>query len=124
MRRTVLFSWLIVLAVTAGGAGWAAQCMAVRPHAQVPGTSTDLAGLPPAEEFPLAKGRIVALDPADGRLTVSHRGVERFYIEPGTSVFRVEDPSLLVGLAPGDKIRFDVARDGRHYAVTRIENTN
>jgi Cu/Ag efflux protein CusF len=72
----------------------------------------------------LAAGKIVAVDGKDGRLTVRHRGVARFYLDPGTNIFRVEDPALLTGLTPGDKIRFDVAREGKRYTITRIENSN
>jgi Cu/Ag efflux protein CusF len=41
-----------------------------------------------------------------------------------TRIFPVEDRMLLVGLTPGDKIRFDLERRAGHYVVTRIENSN
>jgi Cu(I)/Ag(I) efflux system periplasmic protein CusF len=127
MRRIALISWLVILTATVGGGVWAAQRIAAKPcSASAPAslTKADLASLQPVEEFPLAAGKIVAVDAKDGRLTVRHRGVERFYLEPGTFIFHVEDRSLLTGLTPGDKIRFDVARNGKRYDITRIENSN
>ncbi len=128
MRRIALVSWLVILSATIAGGVWAAQRIAAKPctAARTPSglTSADLGRLQPVEEFPLAAGKIVAVDAKDGRLTVSHRGVGRFYLEPGTFIFHVEDRSLLTGLTPGDKIRFDVARNGKRYDITRIENSN
>jgi len=128
MRRIVLVSWLVILSATVGGGVWAAQRIAVKPcSAAAPPTSlgrANLSSLQPVEEFPLAAGRIVAVDAKDGRLTLKHRGVARFYLDPGTFIFHVEDRTLLTGLTPGDKIRFDVAREGKRYTITRIENSN
>ena len=123
MRRIALISWLVILAATVGGAVWAAERIATKPCSASAPPAT-LASLLPAEEFPLTAGRIVAVDAKDGRLTVRHRGVARYYLEPGTFIFHVEDPALLTGLTPGDKIQFDVARKGKRYDITRIENSN
>ena len=121
MRRIALISWLVLMTATIGGGVWAAQrmkpCVAVVPPA-------DLASLQPAHEYPLAAGRIVAVDAKDGRLTVMQSGVPRFYLDPGTFIFHVEDRALLAGLTPGDKIRFDVTRAGKRFTITRLENSN
>ena len=45
-------------------------------------------------------------------------------MEPMTMIFRVKDPAMLMGLIPGDKIRFKVERDNDGFVVTRIENSN
>lgn len=37
-------------------------------------------------------------------------------------IFRVGDPAMLIGLTPGDKIRFKVEREKDGFVVTRIEN--
>jgi Cu/Ag efflux protein CusF len=127
MRRIALISWLVILTATVGGGVWAAQRIAAKPCSAATSaslTKADLASLQPVEEYPLTAGKIVAVDAQDGRLTVRHRGVERFYLEPGTYIFHVEDRSLLTGLTAGDKIRFDVARNGKRYDITRIENSN
>ena len=122
MRRIALISWLVILSATVGGAVWGAQRIAAKPCTAQP--PANLATLQPVEELPLAAGKIVAVDPQAGRLTVKHRGIGRFYLEPGTTIFHVEDRTLLTGLTPGDKIRFDAGRDGKRYAITRIEHSN
>lgn len=126
MRRIVLLSWCLILTATAGGGVWAAQRvrhhMVTKPH--VSSAMPDVAKGPIAEDAPLATGRIVTVDPQQGRVTIAQNGVGRFYIEPGTRVFHVPDSSLLTGLTPGDKVRFDIERDGKRFAITRLENTN
>jgi|SRR5215831_19504260 len=120
MRRIALISSLVILTATVGGGVWAAERMAKPCTAAVP--PARMASLMPTQEYPLTAGRIVAVDAKDGRLTIKHRGVQRFYLEPGTYIFHVEDRALLTGLTPGDKIKFDVAREGKSYTITRIEN--
>ena len=39
-------------------------------------------------------------------------------------IFHVGDPTSLKGLGPGDKVRFEVERDGRGYTITRLVNSN
>lgn len=77
----------------------------------------------PAEE-PLAAGTVVAVDAARGRITLDYRPVPRLFLEGGTRIFEVIDPKMLKGLSAGDRVRFDVERDGRRYLVTRLENSN
>lgn len=122
MRRIALISWLVILSATTGGGVWAAERIAAK--ACTAAAPVHLTTVEPLDALSLADGRIVAVDAKDGRLTVKHRGVSRFYLEPGTFIFHVGDRSLLTGLTPGDKIRFDVEREGKRYAITRIENSN
>jgi len=122
MRRMALISWLVILSATLGGGVWAAERIAARPCTPA-SPPARLASLP-VDDFPLTAGKIVAVDAKDGRLTVRHRGVARFYLDPGTFIFRVEDRALLTGLTPGDKIKFGVAREGKGYTITRLENSN
>jgi len=122
MRRIALISWLVFVTATIGGGVWAAQRMTPCTAVAVP--RADLASLQPVEEYPLAAGSIVAVDTKDGRLTVRQGGIPRFYLDPGTFIFHVEDRALLTGLTPGDKIRFDAVRAGKRYTITRIENSN
>ena len=77
----------------------------------------------PLEE-PLASGRVVAVDRAAGRITLEYRPIPELLLEGGRRVFNVEDPMSLKGLGPGDKVRFEVERNGRTFKVTRIENSN
>jgi Cu/Ag efflux protein CusF len=84
----------------------------------------DLASLAPVEAVSLTAGRVVAVDPGGGKITVEHAPITRFYLERMTRIFSVRDRTLLVGLTPGDKIRFDLERRAGHYVITRIENSN
>jgi Cu/Ag efflux protein CusF len=73
---------------------------------------------------PRAAGRVVAIDPAAGRITLEYRPLPRLFLNGGTRNFDVLDAASLGTLGPGDKVRFDVERDGRRYLVTHIENSN
>jgi Cu/Ag efflux protein CusF len=77
----------------------------------------------PSDE-PLAYGRIVAVDPKAGRITLDFQPILPALPEGGRRIFQVADAKSLKGLGPGDKVRFEVERDGRSYTVTRIENRN
>ena len=77
----------------------------------------------PSDE-PLAAGRVVAVDRAAGRITLEFRPIPQLLLEGGTRIFAVKDPVSLKGLGPGDKVRFEVERNGRSYVVTRVENSN
>ncbi len=71
----------------------------------------------------LASGRIVAVDKSAGRVTIDYRPLP-LLPEGGVRVFAVEDPASLKDLGPGDRVRFEVERDGRGFIVTRLENSN
>jgi Cu/Ag efflux protein CusF len=77
----------------------------------------------PSDE-PLAAGRVVAVDRAAGRITLEFRPIPQLLLEGGTRIFLVKDPASLKALGPGDKVRFEVERNGRSYLVTRVENRN
>jgi Cu(I)/Ag(I) efflux system protein CusF len=72
---------------------------------------------------PLASGRVVAIDPAAGKITLDYRPLP-LLPEGGVRIFSVEDPSLLKGLSAGDRVRFEVERDGRRYVLRHLENSN
>lgn len=76
----------------------------------------------PPGDGQLASGRVVAIDPA-GRITLDYRPLP-LLPEGGIRIFTVENPAALKGLSPGDRVRFEVERNGRGYVVTRLENSN
>jgi len=124
MRRIILFSWLAFASAMTGGAVFASEHVKATPCvATAPANLANLEGLAPSEEYPLAAGRVVAVDPKAGKVTVVAGPIARFYMEPATRIFRVDDRTLLTGLSPGDKIRFELVRDGKSYVITRIENS-
>lgn len=75
------------------------------------------------DDTPLGSGRVVAVDPAAGRITLEYRPLP-LLPEGGVRVFAVEDPAMLKGLSAGDRVRFDVERDGRRYVLRHLENSN
>lgn len=84
----------------------------------------DLAALQPAEELPLAAGRIVSVNEKDGTLTIHHGAIPRYELDRMTRVFPVENKALLTGHTPGDKVRFDLVRKNGRYVISRLENSN
>ena len=72
----------------------------------------------------LASGRVVAVDRAGSRITLEYRPIPALFLEGGTRIFHVDDPTSLKGLGPGDKVRFEVERDGRSYTIVRLVNSN
>ncbi|WP_332052616.1 copper-binding protein [Reyranella sp.] len=126
--RCMTLTWCLMLAsaVLCSGVGAAVlnhrATHAVATHAVT--LHGDVSSLPPADVFPLAAGRVVAVDSKDGEITVAHAPIPRFYLERMTRIFPVEDPATLAGLTPGDKIRFDLRRRTGRYVITRIENSN
>ena len=77
----------------------------------------------PSDE-PLASGRVVAIDHAAGRITLEFRPIPQLLLEGGTRIFPVKDPASLKSVSAGDKVRFEVERNGRSYLVTRVVNSN
>ena len=71
-----------------------------------------------------ASGRVVAIDRAGSRITLEYRPIPQLFLDGGTRIFHVEDSSWLKGLGPGDKVRFEVERDGRSYTIRRLVNSN
>src|ERR1700741_4410950 len=61
-----------------------------------------------APDEPLASGRVVAVDRAGSRITLEYRPIPQLFLEGGTRIFHVGDPTSLKGLGPGDKVRFEV----------------
>ncbi|MDR0621404.1 MAG: copper-binding protein [Deltaproteobacteria bacterium] len=70
-------------------------------------------------------GQVVEIDLANDRVVVNHGAIPQVGWEAMTMGFTAEDPSLLEGLAVGDKvrldIRFDVGPAGPSYALVDLE---
>ena len=118
MRRVAFLSLGLFVLALGGALGAAEKAAHLRSE-----SSAAIPNPAPAEKMPLAAGRILAVDGARDRLIVEHRGIGRYYIDPGKTVIYVRDHDLLRWLSPGDKIRFDVERAGGVLVVTRLENS-
>jgi len=71
----------------------------------------------PSDE-PLAAGRVVAVDRAAGRITLEFGRSRSSCWRAARAFSWVKDPASLKALGPGDKVRFEVERNGRSYVVT------
>lgn len=102
-RRNVFIA--IVAVATSAYAAPASAMEAMRPVGEV-----------------LAYGRVVKVDIDDGKITIEHKPIWRFYMEAATRIFTVRDVTTLVGLSPGDRIRFKVERVEGGFLITWVEN--
>jgi Cu/Ag efflux protein CusF len=72
----------------------------------------------------LTAGRVVKVEADAGKITIEHRPIWRLYMESMTMIFKVRDATMLTGLTPGDRIRFEVKRDDKSHVITWIEHSN
>jgi Cu/Ag efflux protein CusF len=66
-----------------------------------------------------AEGTIVSLDPEQRLLTIAHGDIKGF-MSPMTMAFSVTSPELLQGIAPGDRVTFQLERTPEHLAVIAL----
>jgi mono/diheme cytochrome c family protein len=64
------------------------------------------------------EGTVIAVVPSNQRLVVEHGAIKGF-MDAMTMGYKVEPPSLLEGLAAGDRIRFTI--DPEHMAIVTLE---
>lgn len=128
MSRTQPLAWFMLAATLVATPAFALETLPGEPeiadasvHSVVERNDSPDAWLADA---PLARGRVVAVDPSARRITLEYRPVPQLFLYGGTRVFAVADDASLKGLGPGDKVRFDVERNGRDYTIRRLENSN
>lgn len=78
------------------------------------------ASKPPANT-PLVSGTVQKVDEAAGKVTLDHERIPNIDMDAMTMAYRVQDPALLKGLKPGEKVRFSADRVNGSIAVTRIQ---
>lgn len=66
----------------------------------------------------VGEGEVVATTPAAGQIVVDHAEIKGF-MDAMTMGYRIEPPSLLATVKPGDKVRFTIDVDRR--AIVHIE---
>ena len=66
----------------------------------------------------IGEGEVVATTPASGQIVVDHGEIKGF-MDAMTMGYRIDPPSLLATVKPGDKIRFTIDVDRR--AIVHIE---
>jgi Cu(I)/Ag(I) efflux system protein CusF len=68
----------------------------------------------------LADGEVRKVDKDNRKITLKHGEIKSLDMPPMTMVFQVSDPALLDKVKPGDKVQFNVVKDGAKYTVTEI----
>ena len=71
-----------------------------------------------ASQTVVGEGEIVAMVPNSGQIVLEHGEIKDF-MEAMTMGYRIESPSLLAGLKPGDTVRFTI--DVQKRSITAIE---
>lgn len=77
---------------------------------------------PAAIETIMAKatGKVTAIDPAAGTVTIAHSAIPEVKWPAMTMAFKA-DPKLLSGVAAGDQVAFDLTVKGSEGEVTAIK---
>ena len=73
---------------------------------------------------PFVPGRVVAVDHGASKITIEYPAIPQLLLEGGTRNFAVQDAALLTNLTAGDKVRFEVEREGRNFVVRNIVHSN
>lgn len=71
-----------------------------------------------ASQIVVGEGEVIATVPNANQIVVEHGEIKGF-MEAMTMGYRIESPSLLAGLKPGDKVRFTI--DVQKRTITAIE---
>ncbi|MBY0563696.1 MAG: copper-binding protein [Hyphomonadaceae bacterium] len=81
----------------------------------------------PAAEAPNAAtaaiegvGVVTAVDPAAGTISLDHEAITAINWPAMTMQFRADDPSILQGLAVGDRVRFELKSARESTIVTAV----
>ena len=69
----------------------------------------------------LSEGSVKKVDRAQGKLTIRHGPLENLDMPAMTMIFRVQDPTLLDRVKPGDNIRFHAEIVNGMLTLTRLE---
>ena len=72
----------------------------------------------PTATTAVGEGEVIATTPASGQIVVDHGEIKGF-MDAMTMGYRIDPPSLLATVKPGDKIRFTIDVDRR--AIVHIE---
>lgn len=66
-----------------------------------------------------ATGEVRRIDAAAGKITLKHGTIDALEL-PGMTLVYLIDPALLVGIEPGDKVKFTAERRNGEYVVIKI----
>ncbi|HEY7138585.1 MAG TPA: copper-binding protein [Methylomirabilota bacterium] len=75
---------------------------------------------PPSQQSWTVRGIVRSVIPKLGAVFLTHEAMPGL-MDAMTMGFEADDPKLLDGLAPGDRVRFTVRRDGERLVLVMIE---
>jgi len=75
----------------------------------------------PPSNAPLVAGTVKKVDEGAGKVTLDHETIPNIGMDAMTMAYKVQDPALLKGLKPGERVRFSADRVNGSIAVTRIQ---
>lgn len=75
-----------------------------------------------AQESPVsATGVVQQVKPDQNKVKIDHDPISALGWPRMSMYFRVKDKAVLEGVAAGDKVRFELEKDAKGLAITRIE---
>jgi Cu(I)/Ag(I) efflux system periplasmic protein CusF len=67
-------------------------------------------------------GMVTKIDTSAGKITIKHGPLKKFDMEEGmTMVYRIQDPTMLMVVKAGDKVKFDADHVNGQFIVTKIQ---
>ncbi len=69
----------------------------------------------------MTDGVVRKIDTKSSRITIKHGEIVNLDMPPMSMVFTVKNPSLLDGVAKGDKVRFVAIEEGGKLFVTELQ---
>jgi Cu(I)/Ag(I) efflux system protein CusF len=73
-----------------------------------------------AEAPPMAAGEIRKVDRPAGSVLIRHAGLADLQLPAMTMMFQVPSPTMLKGLAPGDRVMFRAEKAGTGYRILEL----
>ena len=74
-----------------------------------------------AQSLPMVSGIVEKVDAAASKVTIDHGPIPNLDMDAMTMVFRSQNPAILKGVKPRDKIRFTADRVNGQITVTKIQ---
>lgn len=75
--------------------------------------------VPAVAQEATASGEVRRIDAQAGKITIKHGAIADLQL-PAMSLVYTIAPDLLVGVQPGDKVKFTAKRENDQYIITKI----
>lgn len=86
------------------------------------GITLALATIAPSFAQSMTDGVVRKIDLKNAKITIKHGEIVNLDMPPMSMVFTVTDPTLLDGVAKGDKVKFVAMEEGGKLFVTEIQS--